>query len=106
MVKTIFKSLLAAVSVTLMLLAVVYTAQTRDARAHTPRQIGETRAEEPFLVEYAQTRKELMMGFVRERFPSLNLPEPEAEPEGELSLKALHSRAYQDRNKQARTANR
>jgi hypothetical protein len=101
MLKTILKSLLATVSVTLMLLALVYTAQSRDARAHTPTQIGETRAEQPFLVEYAETRSELLMGFVREKFPNLNLPEPEAEAEGQLSLKALHTRAMTDRARAA-----
>ncbi len=101
MVRTIIKSILATVSVMLMLLAVVYTAQSRDARAHTPRQIGETRSEQPFLIEYAETRKELLMSFVRERFPDLGLPEPEAEPENKLSLKALHTRAMTDRARQA-----
>jgi len=102
MVKTIIKSLLATVSVMLMLTALVYTAQLREARAHTPHQIGATPSEPSFFVEYAATRKELLMGLLRERFPSLQLPEPEAEPENGLSLKALHTRAMQDRARQAR----
>jgi len=101
MLKVIIKSILATISVVLMMLALVYTAQSRDARAHTPKQIGETRTEQPFLVEYAETRSEMLMGFVRERFPDLNLPEPEAEAENKLSLKALHTRAMNDRAREA-----
>jgi len=106
MVKTIIKSLLTTASVMLMLMAVVYTAQSRDARAHTPHQIGASPAEPSFFVEYAKTRSELMLGALRERFPALGLPEPEAEPENTLSLKSLHTRAMQDRAKQARAASR
>jgi len=101
MIKAIAKSILATFSVVLMMLALVYTAQSRQARAQTPKQIGETRQEQPFLIEYAEARSELLMSFIRERFPSLNLPEPEAEPESELSLKALHTRAMNDRAREA-----
>lgn len=94
MIRIIFKSVLATISVTLMLLAVVYTVQSREQRANAPKRIGETRTQQPFLVEYASTRKELLMGYLRQTFPDLNLPEAEAPPEDTLSLKALHERTY------------
>ncbi len=96
MIWTIFKSILKALSLTMMMLAAVYTIQSRNANASAPKQIGEERAEAPFLVDYAETRKELLMGFLREKFPELNLPEPKAPPENPLSLKALQQRTLQN----------
>jgi hypothetical protein len=75
-----------------MLLAIVYTEQTRVAREEAPKRIGEERVQEDFLVEYASTRQELLMGFLREQFPSLDLPAPLAEPVNSLSLQALRDR--------------
>ncbi|MEM9583511.1 MAG: hypothetical protein AAGA08_10390 [Pseudomonadota bacterium] len=92
MIWTIFKSILAALSLTMMMLAAVYTVQARDAKSAEPRWIGDSYEEKPFLLDYAETRKELLMALLRERFPSLNLPEPEAEPINPLSLEALKSR--------------
>lgn len=92
MLRHLLKSFATAFSLTLMLLAIVYTEQTRSAREDTPRRIGEDFVQDDFLVDYAETRQELLMGFLRDKFPSLNLPEPEAEPVNSLSLKALQNR--------------
>jgi hypothetical protein len=94
MLRIILKSVLATLSLTLMLLAVVYTAQSREQRENAPKRIGETRTQAPFLVDYAATRQQLLMGYLRETFPALNLPEAEAPPEDPLSLKALHARTH------------
>ena len=92
MIWTIVKSVLMAFSLTLAMLSVVYTIQARDMRASAPIRIGEARAETPFLVDYAQTRSELLMEALRDRFPQLGLPEPEPEPVNPLSLQALRDR--------------
>ncbi len=76
----------------MMMLAAVYTVQSRDAKSSEPRWIGDSYEEKPFLLEYAATRQELLMGVLREHFPELNLPQPEAEPVNPLSLQALKSR--------------
>lgn len=92
MILHLLKGFTTAFSLTLMLLAIVYTEQTRVAREAAPKRIGEQRIQEDFLVEYAETRQELLMGFLRENVPSLNLPEPEAKPVNSLSLEALRNR--------------
>lgn len=93
MIRHIFKGTATAFSLTLMLLAIVYTEQSRVARDTAPTRIGETYVAAPFLKDYADTRQELIIGFLRERFPALGLPEPEAGPVNSLSLEALHARA-------------
>jgi hypothetical protein len=92
MILHLLKGFSTAFSLTLMLLAIVYTEQTRTTREAAPTRIGETRVQDDFLVEYAEMRQELLMGFLREKFPSLDLPEPEAAPVNSLSLEALHQR--------------
>ena len=92
MILHLLKGFSTAFSLTLMLLAIVYTEQTRTTRDATPTRIGERVAHDDFLVEYAEMRQELLMGFLREKFPSLDLPEPEAEPVNSLSLEALQTR--------------
>jgi hypothetical protein len=74
MIYHLFKSFTTAFSLTLMLLAIVYTEQTRMARDNAPKRIGEERVQTDFLVEYAETRQELLLGFLREKFPNLDLP--------------------------------
>jgi len=92
MILHLLKGFTTAFSLTLMLLAIVYTEQTRVARNEAPKRIGEERVQEDFLVEYAATRQELLIGFLREKFPNLNLPEAAAEPVNSLSLQALQDR--------------
>lgn len=92
MLWTIIKSILAAFSLTLMFLTAVYTSQARISASATPRWIGDTQSEAPFLIDYAATRKELLLGFLRDKFPDLNLPEPEEKPQNPLSLQALKER--------------
>ena len=96
MILHLIKGFTTAFSLTLMLLAIVYTEQTRTDREAAPKRIGETRVQEDFLVEYTQTRQEILLGFLREKFPDLNLPEPEAEPVNSLSLEALRNRTAQN----------
>ena len=64
---------------------------SRDREAAQKR-TGEGGVREVFLVKYPQPRQELLLGFLREKFPDLNLPEPEAEPVNSLSLQALRDR--------------
>lgn len=92
MIMHLIKGFTTAFSLTLMLLAIVYTEQTRMAREAAPKRIGEERVQVDFLVEYTQTRQELLLGFLREKFPDLKLPEPEATPVNSLSLQALQDR--------------
>lgn len=96
MIFHLIKGFTTAFSLTLMLLAIVYTEQTRVDRNSAPKRIGEERVQEDFLIEYAETRQELIVGFLRENFPSLDLPEAEAEPVNSLSLEALRNRASTD----------
>ncbi|MEM7471232.1 MAG: hypothetical protein AAF340_07760 [Pseudomonadota bacterium] len=107
MVLTFIKSFLTAISLTMLMLTVVYTVQARDERAAKPTQIGQRVADRPFLVDFIETRQELLLGYFRTRYPQLALPDPTAaEPENPLSLKALHQRAYNDRVRAAQRATR
>ncbi len=89
-----FRCLTVACSMTLMMVATVYTMQQRETRASAPIRIGEERAAQPFLVDYAQTRSRIMVEFLREKFPDLGLPEPVVadEPGSSVSLEALRAR--------------
>ena len=92
MIRHLLKSITTAFSLTMMLLGVVYTEQSRAEREAAPKRIGEERVQEDFLLEYAETRKELLMGLLRNKFPSLDVPEAEAKPIRSLSLQALRER--------------
>ena len=92
MIRILLKCVIATFSVTMMLLAWSYTIQAREARDATPTQIGAEKVEKPFLVEFTETRQELILGYMRETFPDLHLPEPEAPPPNPLSLQALQQR--------------
>ncbi|MEP5758177.1 MAG: hypothetical protein ABJ327_02475 [Litoreibacter sp.] len=95
MIRHIFNAVITAFSLTLMLLTIVYTEQIRIAREKAPKRIGEETVQIDFLTEYAHTRQELLIGFLRERFPELDLPEPAPLVENTLSL-----RAFRERNSQ------
>lgn len=95
-VKILIKSCLAAASFTLMLLALVYTTQARDAREAAPRFIGQDQPDVPFLEDYSATRQEMLLGFLREHFPQLALPEPEQDPVAPSSLQALKARTQRN----------
>lgn len=94
--KIVIKCSLAAFSVTLMLLALVYTGQARDAREAAPRFIGQGAPDVSYLQDYTSTRQEMVFGFLREHFPQLKLPEAPAEPVPPSSLKALETRTRRD----------
>ena len=87
--KIILRCCLAAASFTLMLVALVFTTQARDARQSAPQLIGQERQEVSFLQEFTTTRQEMVFSFLREQFPQLDLPEAEPDP---LSLQALRAR--------------
>ncbi|MEM6595756.1 MAG: hypothetical protein AAF672_13280 [Pseudomonadota bacterium] len=69
----------------------------------TPTQIGQRVAERPFLLDFIDTRQELILSYARERYPQLNLPAPKnaERDDNPLSLRALHQRAYNDRMRSA-----
>ena len=98
---TAFRSVLMAFSLTIMGLAAVYALQAREARDAAPMRIGETREERSFFADYGEARTRMVLNFVNDMFPDLAVPEvqPEEPPTGNLSLKALHSRAAADRFK-------
>ncbi len=100
-IRILFKCAIATFSITMMLLALSYTVQSRETREKTPTQIGQGTTEKPFLVEFTETRQELIIGYLRETFPTLHLPEPKAEPVNPLGLQALQERARISRARQA-----
>lgn len=97
MLRTIIKSVATALSLTLMALAAVYTLQSREAAATAPKRIGDARVERPFLVDFAETRKEMVMSALRDRFPGLVPPSPQTKAAPDpLSLEALRARTIHD----------
>ncbi|MCY4335232.1 MAG: hypothetical protein OXC60_11260 [Litoreibacter sp.] len=107
MLLKIIKSFLTAISLTMLGLTAVYTIQARETRAAVPTQIGQRATERPFLLDFIDTRQELLLGYFRENYPQLNLPPPKQTAEkadNPLSLRALHERAHNDRVRAAQRA--
>ncbi len=92
MFRILIKVAFCTASISMLLIVLGYTVDARNDRAGTPSRIGDARVDKPFLVEFTEIRQEMLMGYLRDTFPDLQLPEPQAPPPNPLSLQSLKER--------------